>query len=455
MLSSKQNPGYLRQAKNLLPLADGGMQTRPGARQLLAGSVTDVVPWGDRLVLERNSRVQVFQTDGSVTDVDQAGRFLLGTNYQALTANALREDRLYIADGIRPLWFLALRNGVIVSEAVENAVLDGNSDPYAIPTPTAITTWRGRLWIAYGSNRVQHCQHDDPDYWDPLWTVECQGKKQDRVISLEPFDDTLVCGLSQSMWSITGESHLNFKRRQVSPAGCAGPLSLATDGQRVFRVSKEGVFSLSESDSLAADVVDLFGVMMNTASLVIDQRRKLLLCVVRGRLLAIHLDTRKVGEVSGFPVVGVFEWDGEIGWYGADGVWMWTDDDLPDQLADGSPQNFDWLFETWPDQPNLAGDGRAFLSRALLKANGSSRGGLTYAVNADRADVFSESVSLIDESVDSWADVVDGVSGENYDPEPVRREFVPMVSGEKFRHSLSGSAHAKIVSFVPEYQGGV
>jgi len=455
MLSTSQKSRFLRRSNNLLPTKNGGMEARPGALQLLSGSVTDVTDWGSRLVVERGGRIQVFQSDGTLTDVDQAGRYVQGANFQALTDNATREDRLYIADGVRPLWYIALRNGSVVSESVQNAILDGSNNPYAIPVPTAITTWRGRLFLAYGSNRVQHCQFDAPDTWDPIWTLECQGKKEDRIIAVEPFGDTLICGLNHSTWSISGDSPLNFKRRPVSDVGCAGPDSIATDELAVYRVARDGIFSLSNQDALSGDIEDIFGVSSISDNMVIDKKQQLIFFVTRGRLFVLHMATQRVGEITGFDVRGVFEWEGQIGWYGKDGLWLLMGRDLPDTYADGSQANVSSVFDTWDDIPNINGDGRAFLPRVVFRGKGSARQNVNYELFVDGNSVFTDSQSLTDESVDTWADILaSAASGENWPTRAVRREFVPLVTGESFRHQFSADCHIEILDLLPQYQFG-
>ena len=83
MLTSRPEPGKLRVARNLLPTAEGGMESRPGARQLVEGEIAAVVPWGNRLLLQRDGRLLIW--DGTLHDIAAAGAVLDAAPFQALT----------------------------------------------------------------------------------------------------------------------------------------------------------------------------------------------------------------------------------------------------------------------------------------------------------------------------------------------------------------------------------
>jgi len=299
MLSTRPLADRFRVTRNMLPLENGGMQARPGAVQVLAGDVTDLAVWGQRLVVERKGRVAVVSGQ-VVEDMGQAGRFVRGTAFQALTADAQREERFYVADGLNPLWYLARRGGVTVREPVVNTVLDGDGLPYPLPVPHVVATWRGRVWIDEGANRLRHCQFDRPAEWDPLWTLEFQGADSDRRRALLPAGEVLLVGFEQAIWGVTGRSQYDWQTAvAVAGRGCGGPRSMASDGGGAWWVSRDGVFGLGSAAPLSDDVRELFGVAHMDSQAVIEPRTRRLYALYGGRVLVLHLDSGRWGEGGG------------------------------------------------------------------------------------------------------------------------------------------------------------
>jgi len=110
MLSLHPQPGKLRYANHLLPTAAGGLATRPGATQIVAGDIAHAAPWGNRLMIEKLGRLRLW--DGlTETDIAPAGFGLQATPFQALTSAGAREERLYVADGVNALWYVARVSG--------------------------------------------------------------------------------------------------------------------------------------------------------------------------------------------------------------------------------------------------------------------------------------------------------------------------------------------------------
>lgn len=455
MLSLHPQPGRLRCANNLLPTTkDGGMASRPAAVQIVSGDIAAAAPWGNRLLMEKQGRIRLW--DGiQENDLAPAGRGLQATSYQALTSNASREDRLYVADGINPLWYVARRSGAFGRYDIENKVKDANGQAYAVPTAQAVATWRGRLWVAFGTNRAQHCQFDDPDYWDPLWTVECQGDKPDRILALKPHGKALAAGLRHSTWAITGDSQYNWQRDQIAAYGVTGPDAIATDDQLLFWLSSVGLHQGGKAEPLSDDLRELFETPQYPAELAIDRRRRQLLILIGGRLFAMHLDKPgRFGEIVGHPARGLIALDDYTGWYGADGVWVLGARDVPDRRLDGTQTGFTSLYDTWEDIPNPKGGGRAKLPRTIVTVLGSSRGNATYTVTADETTSFSTTASLTDRAPETWSDKIAGLDGEQWPTAQVRREFAPQLAGAKFRHQFSADCHMEVLSFEPQYKFG-
>lgn len=456
MLSLHHRDDRLRRANNLLPTAEGGLETRPGAVQVIAGRVNACEAWGSRLIVEKIGRIKVW--DGDEHDVCPAGAVLQATSFQALTSGAARESRAYIADGISTLWFIARRGGAYVRENVANTIVAGSGTPYPIPAASAIATWRGRLWINSG-NRVQHCQFDRPAEWDPLWTVELQGGNPARVVALIDNRDSLGVGLTNATWEITGTSQYNWDKRQVSSFGVAGANALDGDGTRVAILAPQGIFMGDSPDPVSEDLRELFDVPIGIGELVLDTRRQLVLALVAGRLFAMHLAQRGLwGEITGTQATGLVRTDSHVGWYGEDGVWLLQGRDTADKRLDGTESIVTSVYDTWEQRPNLMGNGRALCERALLDVRGSTRGEATYTCrspNASGGKTFARAFTLADEVIDTWSDdVSESAVWAAWPSAPVRREFVPRISGEVFRHTISAPCYMQIRRFEPGYRYG-
>lgn len=460
MLSYRQKPGRVRRADDMLPTSEGGLETRPGAMQILDGPVDGAVPWGGRLVCSRYGRIQVWtgaSTQGSVHDIAPSGPLLVGTSFQALTENAEREDRCYIGDGINPVSYIAYRNGKYERQWFDNSVTDENGVPYPLPAPTALATWRNRLWAAYGANRAQHCQNDDPTQWDPLWTVECQGSQPDRIEALMPMGGRLLSGLRNSVWAITGDSRYNFQREEVAKAvGAAGPYSMFVAGDEAWHLAGSGIYRLGDAAPRSKDMEGFFSANARLAqgSIVIDTIRRLALIAAYGRCLVMHLDTGRFGEIKG-AVQGVFELQDYVGWYGSEGAWLLVAKDTDDYLADGTWRPFTADLESWDERPNPNGDGRAWLPRTVLTLAGSVRGTATYTVtrrdDGEEATASREGITLTDEVFETWDDIPTGAEGEPWPLAQVRREIPVQLAGETFRHRLSARCHMELKHFDPLY----
>ncbi len=456
MLSLHHRPDRLRRCDNLLPLREGGVGTRPGAVQVIAGPIAHAKPWGARILVEKGGRLAIW--DGTETDLCAAGLVLQATAFQALTSGAAREDRLYVADGLRPLWFIARRAGVYEREDVTNAVLDEAGTPYPIPVPRQVKTWRNRLWLGIGTNRVQHCQNDAPAQWDPLWTVECQGSEPDAVRAIEPHGETLAVGLGKSLWGISGTSQFNFQRDQLVRIGVTGADALASDGERLMWISDGGVHRLGLTEPMTDDLRVLFAVPVGPADLVIDTRRRWVLALMAGRLFVMHLDREGVwGEITGVSASGLIRTTQYVGWFGADGLWLLMGRDTADKQLDGTERAVVSRYDTWDQRPNLNGRGRALCNRTILELRGSSRGAATYrllAGDGNRIRQATHQLSLADETVDDWRDDIESAIPLEWPTRPVRRELVPRIAGETFRHVLTASCYMEVRAFEPRYRFG-
>jgi len=461
MLTLHPEPGRLRRAHNLIPTAKpGGMATRPGAYQVIAGDITAAAPWGDRVLVEKAGRIALW-TGSEDIDLAPAGRVLEASSFQALTSDAQREDRLYFVDGVNPLRYIARRSGAYGVHGVTNKVKDADGIAYPLPISTAIASWRGRLWLGYGGNRVRHCQFDDTEYWDPLWTPELQGDVPDRVVGFQPYGAELRVGMVASQWQITGDSHLNWSRNQSSTYGTAGPRALTAvgdpdNGGALYWLSAVGLHQAGRAEPLSEDISKAFEGSPYPCELVADRRRSLLLLLVGGRLFVMHLaQPGRFGEIVGHQVRGLIQTTHYTGWFGGDGVWFLGARDLPDERLGGARTAFASVYDTWPDIPNPSGGGRAKLARTIMVVNGSARAPATYTVTIDDGvNTFSSSATLSDTTPDLWSDALAGLDGEAWPASPVRREFAPYLAGTKFQHRLEAPCHLEVLAFDPQYKFG-
>ncbi|PKM43253.1 MAG: hypothetical protein CVV05_15515 [Gammaproteobacteria bacterium HGW-Gammaproteobacteria-1] len=449
MISLTPRPDRLAAATNLMPRHDGRLATRPGAVQVITGPVSAAQPWGNRILASRRGRLALW--DGDEHDIAPAGVTLQATAFQTLNADAQREDRLYVADGLRPLWFLRKQGGAYQAVDVVNTITDAGGAPYPLPVPSVIANWRNRLWIGDLGNRLHHCQNEAPDEWDPLWTVEFQGKTPDRIITARPAGDMLAVGLGRSIWNVMGDSQYNWVTNPLRSRGVAGPDALASDDDGAWWVSGFGVFSLGERGPLTDDLAPLFDGRLFGASAVIDKQRRLLLVLVHGRVFAMHLAHPGRWTDWAISAAGLIATDDYVGWYGSNGVWLLGREDEPDVSLAGEHTDVVSVYETWDHQPNEYG--RAHLPRAVIRAHGSTRGSASYTAYADNT-TFSTTFSLSDESIPTWQGDVTGVIGQTRPLRPVRREFSPRLAGQSFRHRITAPCHIEIIDFEPQYRGG-
>lgn len=432
MLSLHYKPDRLRTTDNFIPSTQAWLAMRPHAQQIVAGRISNAAAWGARLLLEKDGRLVVW--DGAETDITSAGHGLQGAPFQVLTGNAQREDRLFVADGLRPLWYLVRRGNAYVHEDVVNTVKDASGAPYPLPVATAITTWRNRLVIAYGGNRLRHCQQDDTAMWDPLWTIELQGARGDVVLALRATQSQLVAGLRTSVWGVTGTSQYNWDRAPILDGiGVAGPNAIASDGQQVILGTPLGVYTLG-GETLSDDIRDAFAQPVYPVECVIDLRRRLLLVLAGGRLFVMHLDKAgQWGEIA-VSAAGLFALADYTGWYGADGAWIFAGTGEADLALDGTRAPLTSRLDNWPVVKKLDQGGRALLERVTVLLRGTRASSVDYAVTADEATSFKSSATLTD-------------------TDPTRAEFSPFLPGTLFAESITGKGRVEVIQLNHRFRG--
>lgn len=453
MLSTHFREDRFKGTGNLVPKPGEGMRSRPAAQQIVDGKIAAAGAWENKLLLEKQGRL-VLWTGNDEIDIAPAGFGLDVAAFQALTQNAERENRLYVADGVNPLWYIAHNGTTFEKQHIDNSVTDTNGQPYALPVAKAVATWRNRLWTTDGGNRAQHCENDAPEAWDPLYVVECQSQEADRMVSLTAHGNKLIPGMTKSLWAITGDSHLNWQRAEYKNRGTAGPHAAVSDNENLYWISKTGIHS-EAVPNLEADIVELFAKGVYPGSIAIDRVRSLLLCLFNGRLLVMHLSRPGYwGEITDVSAVGLIQTDDHTGWYGDDGAWILTSYDLPDQPLSGDPIDFVSQFDTWGITPNHSGDGRARLPRARFLINGSARGNATYRVSNEAGTAFQTTLTLTDETITAWDAELDALTGESGPTDPVAREASPQLAGKTFYHRLSAPCYMEVLRFDAAYKFG-
>lgn len=441
MLSLHPLEGRVSRADNLLPTARGGLVVRPRAEQLLTGAVTAAASWGGAIVAERDGRIGVL-AEGSWHDTAPAGLTLAVAPYAAYTAGGAREERCYIADGVSPPWFIAKRSAVYGRHDIVNSVTDADGVPYPLPTAGAIAVYAERLWVVDPATplRLQHCQNEDPDQWDPLWTLDLRPHQADGIVALTTLGEgTLACGLRRSSWGITGTSQYNFTRVELGKTGLAGPYAHAADDDALFAASPDGLHRVGGA-LLSEDIEEAFTGHHGGISVALDRRRNLVLVCVLGRVFAMHRGTGRWGEIAVDDATGVFEHGSRAGWYGNDGLWLMTDYDLPDRRADGSHTAITGRFETWPQQPNAEGLGRADMPRVRMNYYARKNAALAYTGEAEEADGTAT----------SYTETVNVTQDRPLMPQ--RAELNARLAGAIFTHRIDTTGHVELLDLVPQYR---
>lgn len=430
------------------------MASRPGAIQLVSGDILHAVGWGNRALFSEGGRIKIW-SNGEY-DIAAAGRTLRGAPFAALTADAAREDRLYVADGVNPLWYIINPPGTnsFLQKQITNKIASEGGQPYDVPVAEDVAVFSKRLWVSDNSNRAQHCGNDDPDSWDPLWAVEVQTGKKDRVRALADHGESLAIGTSGTLWTVTGDSQYNFKpNKLVNNQGPIAPGAMASNGSDLFFASATGLYKAGRVMALSADVLDpVFQTPDYSAQIAFSPDGNYLLLFVHGRLFVMNVHTNKFGEIA-VEARGIIVLDSGAGWYGADGIWILGAEDTPDIALDGTETDVVSTGTFWEEFPNPRG--RAVCDRCYFTVKGSDRGQARHTVTArdeDYEETHSETFSLADEALSQF-DAWDG-SARIWPTTPVSRETAPGLAGRSFAHTISAPCHIELQHFEPHYRFG-
>lgn len=450
MLSTDRRDGRLRLADNLVPRAIGGgevsLRTRPGAKQVVGGVVDRAIEWGGRVVFERDGRLWLW--DDIERDLAPAGTSLDGAAFQAPTVDAQREERFYIADGVRPLWYITTAEPA--PHSITNETKQSSGQPYPLAPARTVATWRDRLWYSWGTNRVAHSDVRNPSAFDPLWTQEAQGDSVSRVVALMPERDRLLLGGLDETFAVTGDSQYNFQTRPALPFGVAGPRAGdRLSEQETLLVSPQGVHLSQSGAAIGDDLRSFLEARWFGAEVAVDVGRRLALVCVGGRIFAANLDAPGLWGELAVEAFGVLRLESGVGWYGPDGIWLLAREGADDRCIDGTLRAVTASWETWWAAPDTDDAGnRLVLERTELLVR-ASRGSLTYTAFSPH-DQCSATRDLASESRSVWANLPG--AGHDWPDRAHTLEFTPHLDGEAFVHRIDVDGAVELLSFAPSYR---
>ena len=450
MLALDRREGRLRLADNLIPRAIGegvSLRTRPGAQQVIEGQIARAVAWGSHIVFERDGRLLAW-IGAQTFDLAPAGTTLSAATYQAPIGNAQREDRLFIADGVNPLWHITPT--APTPHFVRNEIVQPSGRPYPLEPARSVATWRDRLWYTWGTNRAAHSDVRNPSAFDPLWTVEAQGADVQQVVALVAERDRLLLGCRDETFAVTGDSQYNFQTRPLLAFGLAGPRAFdRLTGDSSLLVAPQGVYSSASGASLDEDLRPLLAARQYGAEVAVDLGRRLALVYLSGRVFVASLDAPGLWGELAVNASGLLRLDSTVGWYGPDGVWMLARDGAPDRRADGAETEVAAAWETWwtiPPTDDLTG--RSLLEHAELVVR-ASRGTLVYTASSPHASCAAPR-DLATDGRATWGDFPG--APHQWPDRAHTLEFTPNLDGEAFVHRLDITGAIEVLSFSPSYR---
>ena len=454
MLTFTYTPGALRESKNLIPLGDNQMETRPGAHQLITGNINRAIGWGNRIAFERYGYLLVWHAVETDLSPRTANLQMCGATFQSLVGYGDREERLYIGSG-EDIFYLRRRANqpgeTQYYEAVDivNEVKDDENQPFSLPKAWALASWRNRLWAADGTHTVYHTEHDKPHHWDPINAIEFQSGTQNDVTALCAFGDRLMVATPSSLWAVTGDSTYNFQRdKVVNGHGAVNQRCITSDGQRLYHLDRNGVYQLGEDEPLSREIEDLFRAPDNDAELMLDPDGVWLYLLYDGHIYVYNTLKGGWGQID-VLAKGLIQTDEGVGWYGQNGLWRMVSRYAPDTDNSGVSTPVASHFRTWPVQPNPYG--MTSYNRVFLSLLGTYQSVGEYAVYPDE-----DEPSLVNETFNLYRKEPPylDIGGERlYEERPQRvyAEIPINVANEQFEHELKAEGYLRLISFEPNY----
>ena len=134
-----------------------------------------------------------------------------------------------------------------------------SANPYAEPMPEGhyAVEMGGRLWMAYGRDRIAVSEVYDYTNYDPVWgAFRLNEGSDDQIVALAPYrEGTLAVLFDQSVWMIAGATG-DLSQMRAAPVtdayGCVGPEAFARVGSDLWMLSHDGVRRMRMGDDGSA-----------------------------------------------------------------------------------------------------------------------------------------------------------------------------------------------------------
>ena len=341
----------------------------------------------------------------------------------------------------------------------DNEFVDGEDEPYPLPKARFLATWRNRLWAGDGTHIIYHCLNDNPHHWEPLDAIPIQGGEQSEVTGLCPMGNRLIVSTPESLWQIVGDSPYNWEFQSIVHGhGAVNDKCMATDGQRLFYLDRQGVYELGRPDPISEAIEDVFYAPDYDAQILLDARGEYLYVLVTDRLFVYNSYNSDWGEIippfqSDYPIKGLVMVGGQPGWYGDRGLWLRGTKYTPDVWMTGTREKVKSRLRTWPVQPNPYG--QTALNRTYMSVEGVYQGTATYRVYPD-----INSAPMGEQTFQAWQSVPPEIVISTDPFQVVYREQservyleVPLeVANNQFEHEIESVGFIRLHSFDPKYQ---
>lgn len=345
---------------------------------------------------------------------------------------------------------------------VVNEFLDADKRPYPLPKARALATWQSRLWAADGTNIIYHCNNDNPHHWEPLNAIPFQSGQQANVTGLCPFGNRLMVSTPASLWQVTGDSPYNWQFQTVlNGNGAINEHCMASDGQRLFHLDREGVFELGNPNPLSEPIEPMFDTPDAGAHLLLEATGTYLYALIHGRLFVLHLQMKHWGEIkppetiadTEQPFRGLTRVGGQLAFYGDGGLWLQGAKYAPDVDLAGNRNKVISTLRSWPTQPDPYGN--SALNRVYLNIEGSYQSRHSWRSYYDEYSDASNEQTINGIRTTPPELVINAQRQEILYREHTERVFMDTqvgLSDYQFEHEIQSEGYGRIFSFEPSYQ---
>ena len=345
---------------------------------------------------------------------------------------------------------------------VINEFLDADERPYPLPKARALVAWQSRLWAADGTNIIYHCNNDNPHHWEPLNAIPFQSGQQADVTGLCPFGNRLMVSTPESLWQVTGDSPYNWQFQTVlNGNGAMNEHCMASDGQRLFHLDREGVFELGNPNPLSEPIEPMFNTADAGAQLLLEATGTYLYALVHGRLFVLHLRANHWGEIkppaaiadTEQPFRGLVLVGGQVAFYGDGGLWLQGAKYAPDVDLAGNRNPVISTLRSWPSMPDPYGN--SALNRVYLNIEGSYQSRHSWRSYYDEYSTASNEQTIDGIRTTPPELVIDAQRQEILYREHTERVFMDTQVGQsdyQFEYEIQSEGYGRVYSFEPSYQ---